>query len=180
MATEDSEVAEEITKFRHAEFVLGVLWWPNSAPQWIDRWACRWHCASTANYNAEMAARERRSPRRWFQFRLGALFLLTTLVALWLAWELSYIRERKSLRAALEESGATVISANEGERILLVLQQAQQAGAVLRSRSRASTSAASRIGVSGLAMRQSSKYSCPRNRPRRISHTRSGFSRRRT
>ena len=76
-----------------------------------------------------MAARERRSPRRWFQFRLGALFLLTTLVALWLAWELSYIRERKSLRAALEESGATVISANEGERILLVLQQAQQAGA---------------------------------------------------
>ena len=35
--------------------------------------------------------------RRWFQFSLTSLFLLTTLVALWLAWELSYVRERRSL-----------------------------------------------------------------------------------
>ena len=33
---------------------------------------------------------------RLFQFRLTSLFLLTTLVALWSAWELSFIRERRT------------------------------------------------------------------------------------
>ena len=33
--------------------------------------------------------------RRWFQFSLASLFFLTTLVAIWLAWELAFIRERQ-------------------------------------------------------------------------------------
>ena len=43
--------------------------------------------------------------RRWFQFRLTMLFVLMTLVAVWLAWELSFIRERQ---AWLRENAALV------------------------------------------------------------------------
>ena len=50
------------------------------------------------------AARPR---RRWFQFRLMSLFLLTTLVAIWLAWELNFIRERQ---AWLRENAALLDS----------------------------------------------------------------------
>jgi hypothetical protein len=32
--------------------------------------------------------------RRWFQFSLGTLFLLVTVFAVWLGWELHQIRER--------------------------------------------------------------------------------------
>jgi hypothetical protein len=34
--------------------------------------------------------------RRWFRFSLGTMFLVTTSVAVWLGWELRFIRERKS------------------------------------------------------------------------------------
>jgi hypothetical protein len=34
--------------------------------------------------------------RRWFQFGITSLFLLTALVAIWLAWELPYIRQRQA------------------------------------------------------------------------------------
>jgi hypothetical protein len=34
--------------------------------------------------------------RRWFQFSITSLFVVTTLVAVWLAWELAYIRERQA------------------------------------------------------------------------------------
>ncbi len=43
-----------------------------------------------------MAGGQTSSRRRWFQFSLTSLFLLTTLVALWLAWELAFIRERQA------------------------------------------------------------------------------------
>jgi len=43
--------------------------------------------------------------RRWFQFGLRTLFVLMTVVALWLAWELSFIRERQ---AWLRENAALV------------------------------------------------------------------------
>ena len=43
--------------------------------------------------------------RRWFQFGLRTLFVLMTLVALWLAWELNFIRERQ---AWLRENPALV------------------------------------------------------------------------
>jgi hypothetical protein len=36
-----------------------------------------------------------RSTRRRFQFSLGSMFVLMTLVAMWLAWELSFIRQRQ-------------------------------------------------------------------------------------
>jgi hypothetical protein len=34
--------------------------------------------------------------RRWFQFSLGTLFVLMTVLAIWLAWELMFIRERQA------------------------------------------------------------------------------------
>ena len=36
-----------------------------------------------------------RPTRRLFQFSITSLLAVTTLVAIWLAWELSYIRERQ-------------------------------------------------------------------------------------
>lgn len=43
-----------------------------------------------------MEKEQTRSRRRWFQFSLTSLFLLTTLVAIWLAWELAFIHERQT------------------------------------------------------------------------------------
>jgi hypothetical protein len=40
--------------------------------------------------------------RRWFQFGLIWLFVFTTLVALWLGWELKFIRERRAFLMRLE------------------------------------------------------------------------------
>jgi hypothetical protein len=37
-----------------------------------------------------------KSRRRWFQFSLTSLFVMITLVAVWLAWELPFIRERQA------------------------------------------------------------------------------------
>ncbi len=43
-----------------------------------------------------MAGRQATAARRWFQFSLTSLFLLTTVVAAWLAWELAFIRGRQA------------------------------------------------------------------------------------
>jgi hypothetical protein len=43
--------------------------------------------------------------RRWFQFSLGTILLLVTVLALWLAWELSFIRQRQ---AWVRENGSLV------------------------------------------------------------------------
>ena len=44
--------------------------------------------------------------RRWFQFGLGTMLLLVTVFAVWLGWELSYIREHGlTLRAVPTEGG---------------------------------------------------------------------------
>ena len=45
--------------------------------------------------------------RRWFQFGLGTLFVLMTVFAVWLGWELKYIRERKEFLAWVESKLAT-------------------------------------------------------------------------
>ncbi len=34
--------------------------------------------------------------RHWFQFGIGTMILLVTVFAVWLGWELAFIRERKS------------------------------------------------------------------------------------
>ena len=39
-----------------------------------------------------------RLQRRWFQFNLRTLFLLTTLFGMWLGWELHVVRERAEMR----------------------------------------------------------------------------------
>lgn len=36
-----------------------------------------------------------RPRRRWFQFSLGSLLLVMTLVAVWLSWQIGFIRERQ-------------------------------------------------------------------------------------
>jgi hypothetical protein len=37
-----------------------------------------------------------RPTRRFFQFSITSMLLVTTLVAIWLAWDLSFIRERQA------------------------------------------------------------------------------------
>jgi hypothetical protein len=41
--------------------------------------------------------------RRWFQFSLGTLLVLVTVFAIWLGWELKFIRDRKNFLALLNE-----------------------------------------------------------------------------
>jgi hypothetical protein len=43
--------------------------------------------------------------RRWFSFSLRTLFVVMTLLACWLGWELSVIRERKAVRQQLAAKG---------------------------------------------------------------------------
>ena len=40
--------------------------------------------------------------RRWFRFSLRTLFLVVTVFCLWLGWQASVVRERKSLLRSLE------------------------------------------------------------------------------
>jgi hypothetical protein len=54
--------------------------------------------------------------RRRLQFSLTSLFILTTLVAIWLAWELSFIRERQ---AWLRDNPAFVHRMEAGEETAL-------------------------------------------------------------
>ena len=54
--------------------------------------------------------------RRWYQFSIGTMLLLVTVFAVWLGWELSYIRERKAAMATVERAGGTALP-------LAVLQQ---------------------------------------------------------
>jgi hypothetical protein len=42
--------------------------------------------------------------RRWFQFSLGTMLLLVTVFAVWLAWELNYIRARRAARSTFHGS----------------------------------------------------------------------------
>ena len=51
--------------------------------------------------------------RRWFQFSLASLFIPTTLVATWLAWELSFIRERQAMRRWIAANGGFATSVSE-------------------------------------------------------------------
>jgi hypothetical protein len=46
--------------------------------------------------------------RRWFQFSLGMLFVLVTVFAVWLRWELKYIGDRKATVADLRSRRAFV------------------------------------------------------------------------
>ncbi|MBI2826476.1 MAG: hypothetical protein HYX69_17510 [Planctomycetia bacterium] len=48
--------------------------------------------------------------RRRFQFSLGTLLLVMTLFAVWLAWELRFIRERQAFMAWVEKTLATEVN----------------------------------------------------------------------
>jgi hypothetical protein len=54
--------------------------------------------------------------RRWYQFGLGTMLVVTAIVAVWLAWELSYIRERQ---AWLRDNPAFVHRMEPGEETAL-------------------------------------------------------------
>lgn len=44
--------------------------------------------------------------RRWFRFSLRTMFVVATLVCLWLGWELSVVRQRRALRQELAGNAA--------------------------------------------------------------------------
>jgi hypothetical protein len=46
--------------------------------------------------------------RRWFQFRLGTMFLLVTLSCVWLAWQVRIVRERQAMRVFIKEHRSIV------------------------------------------------------------------------
>ncbi|HEY1599862.1 MAG TPA: hypothetical protein VGG64_09690 [Pirellulales bacterium] len=43
--------------------------------------------------------------RRWYQFGLGTMFVLVTLFAVWLGWQINVVRERQAVRVFIEEQG---------------------------------------------------------------------------
>jgi hypothetical protein len=43
------------------------------------------------------------TPRRWFHYSLRTLFVVVTLFALWLGWELKFIRDRRSFLKSMDE-----------------------------------------------------------------------------
>ncbi|MBI2825762.1 MAG: hypothetical protein HYX69_13840 [Planctomycetia bacterium] len=55
-----------------------------------------------------MADAEPKPRRRWFQFGLGTMFVLLTLAAVWLGWELKFIRDRKAMYAFVKDRGGSV------------------------------------------------------------------------
>lgn len=44
--------------------------------------------------------------RRWLQFSLGTMFVVVTVLGVWLGWELNVVRSRKNALAEMEASGA--------------------------------------------------------------------------
>ena len=49
-------------------------------------------------------------PRRRLQFSLAALFGMMTVWAVWLGWELNYIRERQAVRDLVTKQGGTAMT----------------------------------------------------------------------
>lgn len=51
--------------------------------------------------------------RRWFQFGLGTVFVAVTVFAVWLGWELKYIRERKAFLLRVQAQGSQTVYADD-------------------------------------------------------------------
>ncbi len=57
-----------------------------------------------------------RPRRRWVQFSLGTMLLLVTALAIWLGWELRYIRQRQANIREIEQLGGYAVTvADEGK-----------------------------------------------------------------
>jgi hypothetical protein len=50
---------------------------------------------------------------RWFRFSLRTLFVAVTVLACWLGYQFSWIRERRHLRVVLESVGGELLSGDE-------------------------------------------------------------------
>jgi hypothetical protein len=48
--------------------------------------------------------------RRWFQFSIATMLLLITVFAVWLGWNLTFVRQREAAITYLMNNGATVVS----------------------------------------------------------------------
>jgi hypothetical protein len=53
------------------------------------------------------------SPRRWLRFSLRALLVVITLVCIWLAYEVNFVRTRQAKRKKAEAKGLTFRTAAE-------------------------------------------------------------------
>lgn len=54
-----------------------------------------------------------RRGRRWFQFGLGTMLAIVTLLCVWLAWQVRVVRERKLLLASARQQGAIVTAVKD-------------------------------------------------------------------
>ncbi len=50
--------------------------------------------------------------RRWLRFSLRTLFVVVTVLACWLGWQLFVIRDRQAVKAHIEERGGLVVADN--------------------------------------------------------------------
>jgi hypothetical protein len=48
--------------------------------------------------------------RRWYQFGLRTMFVVVTVFAVWLGWELKFVRERDKSRRWIVENGGDISS----------------------------------------------------------------------
>ncbi len=51
--------------------------------------------------------------RRWFAFSLRTLFIVVTMFAVWLGWELNFVRQRLALRKQLAAGAGWVLTVTE-------------------------------------------------------------------
>jgi hypothetical protein len=63
--------------------------------------------ASSARHNLGMAEQAPKR-RRWFQFSLTTMLVVITVIAVWLGWNLSRVRQREATIVFLKNSGMSV------------------------------------------------------------------------
>jgi hypothetical protein len=51
--------------------------------------------------------------RRWFRFSLRTLFLLVTVIACWLGWQVHVVQHRKAMLMQIEASGGYLFNCGE-------------------------------------------------------------------
>ena len=60
-----------------------------------------------------MSPAPKHTRRRWYQFGIGTMLLVVTVFAVWLGWELKFIRKRQAMIRQLRAGGSTAESTEE-------------------------------------------------------------------